>query len=91
MSGAATDGGPDIGSGRIPPSLRALCQLRVYCESLMLSQYFALHAVVSQGQERGVSGVRNMKDKFVLGATDQEIIVQYQSLQTIAEELDVHI
>lgn len=57
----------------------------------MLSQYFALHAVVSQGQEKGVSGVRNMKDKFVLGATDQEIIVQYQSLQTIAEELDVHI
>lgn len=31
-----------------------------------------------------------MKDKFVLGATDQEMIVQYQSLQTIAKELDVH-
>lgn len=91
MSGAAIDGGPDIGSGRMPPSLRTLCQLRVYSESLMLSQYFALHAVGSQGQERGVSGVSNMKDKFVLGATDQEIIVQYQSLQTIAKELDVHI
>ena len=40
---------------------------------------------------RDRSGVSNVKDKFVFGATDQEMIVQYQSSQTIAKELDVHI
>lgn len=41
-------------------------------------------------QERVVSGVSIMKDKVVLDATDQEMIVYYQSSQTIAKELDVH-
>lgn len=42
--------GPDVGLGWKPPSLRVPCQFLAYCESLMMSQCFALHAIVSQGQ-----------------------------------------
>lgn len=72
------DGGPPSALGRLQPLFRTVCQLWAPCESLMLLQCCAPHIIVSQGQtrqEREASGVGNMKDKFVLDATDQEMIV----------------
>ena len=65
-------------SGRLQPLLRALCQLQASCIALMLLQCRASTLLCLKGrprQEREVSGVGNMKDKFALDATDQEMIV----------------
>jgi hypothetical protein len=78
LSEATKDGSPTSGLGRLSPLFRApvssgpgvtlLCCCSVlHCPSSCLKG--------RPRQKRGVSEIGNMKDKFALGAIDQEMIV----------------